>query len=138
MPSALEVLTFPPRFAAQLFQDGRRRADAAVRVSDAVVRVADDIGHLTQDLARISANLEGVRREVRSVVASVEHVRTSLDGVQVELHDDLLPVARKLDRTSDALAALDANVNQVTEPLQPAAERFGKLAERLPGRTKRT
>jgi methyl-accepting chemotaxis protein len=51
------------------------------------------------------------------------------------LRHEMRPMIRQIDNTSDSIASLETEVSEVAEPL-PAAERIGRIAERLPGKTK--
>ena len=52
------------------------------------------------------------------------------------LRHEMRPMIRNVDETADSIARLDDEFSDVAEPLRPAAERIGKLAERIPGKTK--
>jgi predicted nucleic acid-binding Zn-ribbon protein len=52
------------------------------------------------------------------------------------LRHEMRPMIKQINETSDSIANLDREVSEVTEPLRPAAERLGRIAERMPGKTK--
>jgi septal ring factor EnvC (AmiA/AmiB activator) len=88
------------------------------------VRALDDI----HDLAQSARSIPHVHDEIARLRIELQDLPEHVDG----LRDAFEGSNRELDQVNDQLS----DMRQVVEPLEPAAERIGKLAERLPGRTR--
>jgi|tagenome__1003787_1003787.scaffolds.fasta_scaffold19649643_2 hypothetical protein len=89
-----------------------------------LVRALDDI----HDIAQSARSIRGVHDEVTRLRVQLEDLPERVEG----LRDAFEGSNRELDHVNDQLA----DVRGVVEPLEPAAERIGKIAERLPGKTR--
>jgi len=89
-----------------------------------LVRALDDvhdIARAAQAIPRVHAEIALLRHELQDLPEHVDGLRDAFEGSN-----------RELDEVNDQLA----DVRGVVEPLEPAAQRIGKLAERIPGKTR--
>jgi len=89
-----------------------------------LVRALDDVHEIAQSaraLPRAADEIAKLRVELQDLPEHVDGLRDAFEGSN-----------RELDEVNDQLF----DMREVVEPLEPAAERIGKLAERLPGRTR--
>ena len=89
-----------------------------------LVRALDDV----HDIAQSARAIPAVHDEIARLRVELQDLPEHVDG----LRDAFEGSNRELDEVNDQLA----EVRDVVEPLEPAAQRIGKLAERLPGRTR--
>jgi methyl-accepting chemotaxis protein len=160
MATPMHFLLAGPRAAAHAFSDLSRIADAAARTGTAVATLAGDVTVVASSIVQISDEIAGIRREVEAARHSIDRLQTEVWGIRAsievfpdatarivedadrhieELHGlrhEIRPLVGKIDDTSSAIAGLGGEIAEVAEPLRPAAERIGKVARRLPGKTK--
>jgi septal ring factor EnvC (AmiA/AmiB activator) len=89
-----------------------------------LVRALDDVHEIAQSaraLPRAADEIAKLRVELQDLPEHVDGLRDAFEGSN-----------RELDEVNDQLS----DMREVVEPLEPAAERLGKLAEWLPGRTR--
>jgi hypothetical protein len=87
------------------------------------VRALDDL----HDLAESARAIPRVHDEIALLRKNLQTLPEDVDGLRVAFEGS----NRELDEVNDQLE----EVRDVIEPLEPAAKRIGKIAERLPGRT---
>ena len=135
-----------------------RRLDHAVATID---ELRDEVAGLHEVLKPMSDDLDGLRQafngsneqlarlrgamtpELRGIRAAAEPLhgelsrqRESIDQLDQDLTEMGETLAERISSLRGALAPLHrdmADMRDVVEPLQPAAERLGRMAERLPG-----
>jgi uncharacterized coiled-coil DUF342 family protein len=132
----LDQLLLPYTLAQRALVDLRR-------IADSTVRIADEVTGLHQVLRPMSADLDGLREAFEGsneqLAALREAMTPELRGIREAaepLHGELSRQRESIDRLPRAIAPLErelSEVRDVVEPLTPAAERVGRLAERLPG-----
>jgi hypothetical protein len=86
-----------------------------------VARALDDM----HDIAQAIAVVPSIRDEIRTLRVELQDLPERVDG----LRDAFEGSNRELDHLNDQVG----DVRGVVEPLEPAAERLGRLAKRLPG-----
>jgi len=86
-----------------------------------VGRALDDVHDIAQSARAVPAireEIAGLRKELEMLPEHVDGLRDAFEGSN-----------RELDQLNDQVE----DVRGVVEPLEPAAARLGRLAERLPG-----
>jgi uncharacterized coiled-coil DUF342 family protein len=136
VPPVLAQLLLPYTLAQRALVDLRR-------IADSTVRIADEVTGLHAVLKPMSADLDGLREAFEGsneqLAALREAMTPELRGIREAaepLHGELSRQRESIDRLPQAIAPLEkelGDVRDVVEPLTPAAERVGRLAERLPG-----
>ena len=89
-----------------------------------LVRALDDIHDIAQSaraIPSVHAEIALLRKSLHTLPEDVDGLREAFEGSN-----------RELDEVNDQLS----DVREVVEPLEPAAHRIGKMAERLPGKTR--
>ena len=84
----------------------------------------------------LTPELRGVRKAAEPLHGELSRQRESIDALDEDLKAMGEELAAHIDRLPRALAPLQeelGDMRDVAEPLAPAAERVGRLAERLPG-----
>src|SRR3954470_25007103 len=84
----------------------------------------------------MTPELRGVREAAEPLHEELSNQRRSIDALDEDLKAMGEQLASHIDRLPRALAPLQeelGDMRDVGEPLAPAAERVGRLAERLPG-----
>ena len=89
-----------------------------------LVRALEDV----HDIAQSAKALPRAAEEIRLLRVELQDLPEHVDG----LRDAFEGSNRELDEVNDQLA----DVRQVVEPLEPAAERIGKIAQSFPGKTR--
>lgn len=89
-----------------------------------LVRALDDVHEIAQSARAVPA----IRNEIALLRGELETLPEHVDG----LRDAFEGSNRELDQVNDKLA----DMREVVEPLEPAAQRIGRIAERLPGKTR--
>ena len=89
-----------------------------------LVRALDDV----HDIAVSARAIPRVHDEIARLRVELQDLPEHVDG----LRDAFEGSNRELDEVNDQLA----DVREVVEPLEPAAERIGRIAERWPGKTR--
>jgi predicted nucleic acid-binding Zn-ribbon protein len=121
----LGYLTLPVRLLGRAFDDLHAIAQAAAAIP------------------RIERRIEDLRRELEDMPEHVDGLRDAFEGSNREVHE----VGERMGPLTEELRRLRAEVTprlgqmqeelgdvaDVVEPLEPAAERLGRLANRLPG-----
>jgi septal ring factor EnvC (AmiA/AmiB activator) len=77
-----------------------------------------------------------VREAAEPLHGELSRQRESIDAIDEDLKAMGEKLAERIDRLPRALAPLQeelGDMRDVVEPLAPAAERVGRLAQRLPG-----
>ncbi len=95
-----------------------RNREAAERLHPELVQVREGIATLAGEIAAVRAAVEPLAGQLTSVDEGVD----PLDGRMAELQAGIDGMREELTELREALV-----------PLQPAAERMGRLADRLPG-----
>jgi methyl-accepting chemotaxis protein len=132
MRSPLDLLLFAPRLAMRL-------ADDVARFADAAESAQHEIELLRQAVDGVHQEVTGVRRSTQPLPDNTARMAESFDRSNDELRalrQEMRPMITQVDETADSIASIDAEFSDVAEPLRPAAERVGKLAQRVPGKTK--
>jgi predicted nucleic acid-binding Zn-ribbon protein len=84
----------------------------------------------------MTPELRGVREAAEPLHGELKRQRESIDALDGDLKAMGEELAAHIDRLPRALAPLQeelGDMRDVVEPLAPAAERVGRLAERMPG-----
>src|ERR671911_46437 len=89
-----------------------------------LVRALDDV----HDIAQSAKSLPRAAEEIRLLRVELQDLPEHVDG----LRDAFEGSNRELDQVNDQLS----EVRDVVEPLEPAAQRIGKIAESFPGKTR--
>lgn len=111
VPSRLDTVLLPQRLALALL-------DAVPRAATSLERIERHLGRVEERLQRID-DLPG---EVEGLQRSFDRANDEIEALRRALKPELASLAHDVD-----------DVREAVEPLQPAAERLGRLAERLPG-----
>jgi hypothetical protein len=118
MPSVLGTLLLPQRLGVALL-------GAIPRAVTALESIDRTLQAVEQRLARIDdvpGEIEGLQNAFDRSNDEIEALRHAMTPEIAALRHTLEPVVADLDEVRD-----------VVEPLQPAAERIGRLADKLPG-----
>lgn len=89
-----------------------------------LVRALDDL----HDIAQSARAIPLVHDEIARLRHNLHTLPEDVDGLRVAFEGS----NRELDEVNDQLS----DMRDVVEPLEPAARRVGKIAERLPGKTR--
>ena len=115
----LDYLLAPVRLPLRLLEDVHRIADAAEDVRKSLKPLEDDIDGLREAF-------EGSNRELAAL-------RDAFTPHFARLHAELLSLRAQLGPQIDSMQSDLSDVSDVVEPLEGAAERVGRMADRLPG-----
>jgi hypothetical protein len=96
-------------------------------------RIAEAVEGLHQVLKPMSDDLDGLRVAFEGSNEELAKLRAALAPELRGVREAAEPLHGELSRQRESIDALDEDVREVAEPLAPAAERVGRLAERLPG-----
>lgn len=121
----LGFVTLPVRLMGRAFDDLHAIAQAAAAVPGIERRLAElrkEIEDLPEHVDGLRDAFEGSNREVHGVGERMEPLTDEVRRLRTD-------VSPKLDGMQEELS----DVADVVEPLEPAAERLGRLADRLPG-----
>src|SRR3954452_11383774 len=154
MPPLIDQLLLPQKLASRGLDDLRQIADAAVVIANELAGLhsvlkpmSDDLDGLREafegsnrELAALreamTPELRGVREAAEPLHGELSNQRQSIDALDEDLKAMGEKLASHIDRLPRALAPLQEELGEmrdVVEPLAPAAERVGRLAERMPG-----
>jgi ABC-type transporter Mla subunit MlaD len=157
VPPLIDQLLLPQKLAQRGVSDLRRIADAAVALGalatdlrgrldpvaarldhavDTLDALRDEVAGLHRVLKPMSDDLDGVREAAEPLHGELSRQRESIDALDADLKAMGEELAAHIDRLPAALRPLQeelGDMRDVVEPLAPAAERVGRLAERMPG-----
>jgi hypothetical protein len=93
------------------------------------LRALDDVHAIAGAAAALPGEVTRIRVAIEKLPPRVEGLRDAFEGSNDELRALRRDVGGRVGEVADELD----DVRDVVEPLEPAAERIGKLAEWLPG-----
>src|SRR5215212_732088 len=129
----------PIRLGVRALDDLHRVAvalDAAVRAGG---KAEDRVRGVEARLGRLERHADALNDVAREIVTGGDDLRRSADELRAtseKLHDggqDLLAATRVQARRTGELVGEAETIADTVEPLQDAAERVGRISERLPG-----
>ncbi|MFL5846955.1 MAG: hypothetical protein ACJ762_19915 [Solirubrobacteraceae bacterium] len=126
MASLVETLLLPQRLGFALLGAIPR----AVTALESIDRTLKDVERRLSRIDDVPGEIEGLQDAFTRSSDEIEALRHAMTPEIAALRHTLEPVVADLDHVAEDLDG----VRDVVEPLQPAAERIGRLAERLPGR----
>jgi uncharacterized coiled-coil DUF342 family protein len=132
----LDQLLLPYTLAQRVAVDLRRIADSAVRIADQVTGLHEVLKPMSADLDGLRQAFEGSNEQLAALREAMTPELRGIRDAAEPLHGELSRQVESIDRLPKALAPLEQELGEmrdVVEPLTPAAERVGRLAERLPG-----
>jgi uncharacterized coiled-coil DUF342 family protein len=132
----LDQLLLPYTLAQRVAVDLRRIADSAVRIADEVTDLHEVLKPMSADLDGLRQAFEGSNEQLAALREAMTPELRGIRDAAEPLHDELGRQRESIDRLPQAIAPLEEELGEmrdVVEPLTPAAERVGRLAERLPG-----
>lgn len=121
----LGFLTLPVRLVGRAFDDLHAISQAIA----AVPRIEQRIEDLRLEICDLPEHVDGLRDAFEGSNREVHNVGERMEPLTEELRQLRTEVGPKLGQLQDELG----DVADVVEPLEPAAERLGRLADRLPG-----
>ncbi|HET8979549.1 MAG TPA: hypothetical protein VFN87_15405 [Solirubrobacteraceae bacterium] len=134
---------FGPELAALRESAGGMRSAIEPMVQD-VRALRDEFGRANDEIARLgdtfTPELAGLRTSAHGMLEEIGRVRellTGLDGDIREMGDRVTTEMHALDASVRALVRDADEISDVVEPLQTATERVGRVADRLPGGSRR-
>jgi methyl-accepting chemotaxis protein len=110
---------------------------------DSLAGAADRATTIEQRLASLESSADGLTAVARRIHDGGDDLRRSADalrGTAEKLHDggqDLLVATRVQASRTRRLVGEAETIAETVEPLQDAAERVGRISERLPGGRRR-
>jgi methyl-accepting chemotaxis protein len=119
---SLPDLLFPPRLLTRAFDDLHRMADAITKMPPLLDALRREFGGSNDEIRRLRD----------AFTPELAAIREAATGMQTEVQQ----LTRRIDRLDAGVKSLAADadeIREVVEPLEPAAERLGRLAERFPG-----
>jgi ABC-type transporter Mla subunit MlaD len=125
MPSVLETLLLPQRLGFALVAALPR----ALTALESIDRTLQDVERRLARIDDVPGEIEGLQRAFGRSSDEIAALREAMTPEIAALRETLEPVVRDLDHVADDLD----EVRDVVQPLLPAAERLGRLAERFPG-----
>ncbi|HZE05823.1 MAG TPA: hypothetical protein VE127_11395 [Solirubrobacteraceae bacterium] len=134
---------FGPELAALRDHAGGIRLAVEPMVED-VRMLRDEFGRANDEIARLgntfAPELAGLRSSAHGMLDEIGRVRELLAGLDGDIREMGHHVTAEMDALDASVRALvhDADeISDVVEPLQTATERVGRVADRLPGGSRR-
>jgi methyl-accepting chemotaxis protein len=136
-------LLAPLRLGARALEDLHRVAVALEAAAGAGPKVDARVRRLEGRIDHLERAADALNAVAREIVTGGDDLRRSADALREtseRLHDggqDLLGATRVQARRTGEMVGEAETIADTLEPLQDAAERVGRISERLPGSRRR-